>query len=63
MKKHVTLVGAIQICFSILGLIGALVVFFALHFGALPCLKSRVLPCPRGSGWKAVSGEKPVRFP
>ena len=32
MKKHVTLVGAIQICFSILGLIGALVVFFALHF-------------------------------
>lgn len=32
MKKHVTLVGAIQIGFSILGLIGALVVFFALNF-------------------------------
>ena len=32
MKKHVTLVGAIQIGFSILGLIGALVIFFALNF-------------------------------
>ena len=32
MKKHVTVVGAIQIGFSILGLIGALVVFFALTF-------------------------------
>lgn len=32
LKKHVTLVGAIQISFSILGLIGALVVFFALSF-------------------------------
>lgn len=32
MKKHVTVVGAIHIGFGILGLIGALVVFFALHF-------------------------------
>lgn len=32
MKKHVTIVGAIQIGFSILGLIGAIVVFFALTF-------------------------------
>ena len=32
MKKHVTVVGAIQIGFSILGLIGALVIFFALNF-------------------------------
>lgn len=32
MKKHVTVVGAIHIGFGILGLIGALAVFFALHF-------------------------------
>jgi hypothetical protein len=32
MKKHVTVVGAIQIGFAILGLIGAVVVFFALSF-------------------------------
>jgi hypothetical protein len=32
MKKHVTVVGAIQIGFSILGLIGALAIFFALNF-------------------------------
>jgi hypothetical protein len=32
MKKHVTVVGAIQIGFSVLGLIGALTVFFALSF-------------------------------
>lgn len=32
MKKHVTAVGAIQIAFSVLGLIGAFVVFFALNF-------------------------------
>jgi hypothetical protein len=32
MKKHVTVVGAIQIGFSLLGLIGALVIFFALRF-------------------------------
>ena len=32
MKKHVTVVGAIQIGFSILGLIGAVIVFFALTF-------------------------------
>jgi hypothetical protein len=32
MKKHVTVVGAIHIGFGILGLIGALVVFFALNF-------------------------------
>ena len=32
MKKHVTAVGAIQIAFGVLGLIGAFVVFFALNF-------------------------------
>ena len=32
MKKHVTIVGAIHIGFGILGLIGAVAVFFALHF-------------------------------
>lgn len=32
MKKHVTVVGAIHIGFGILGLIGALAAFFALHF-------------------------------
>jgi hypothetical protein len=32
MKKHVTVVGAIQIGFSLLGLIGALAIFFALSF-------------------------------
>ena len=32
MKKHVTVVGAIQIGFSMIGLIAALVVFFALNF-------------------------------
>jgi hypothetical protein len=32
MKKHVTIVGAIHIGFGILGLIGALAVFFALNF-------------------------------
>ncbi len=32
MKKHVTVVGAIQIGFAILGLIGAVAVFFALSF-------------------------------
>ena len=32
MKKHVTVVGAIQIGFSILGLIGAVIVFFVLTF-------------------------------
>lgn len=32
MKKHVTVVGAIQIGFGILSLIGAVVVFFALTF-------------------------------
>ena len=32
MKKHVTVVGAIHIGFGILGLIGALIVFFALNF-------------------------------
>jgi len=32
MKKHVTVVGAIQIGAGILGLIGALTVFFALNF-------------------------------
>jgi hypothetical protein len=32
MKKHVTVVGAVQIGFGILGLIGALIVFFALNF-------------------------------
>ena len=32
MKKHVTVVGAIQIGFGIIGLIGAVAVFFALRF-------------------------------
>jgi hypothetical protein len=32
MKKHVTVVGAIHIGFGILGLIGALTIFFVLHF-------------------------------
>jgi hypothetical protein len=32
MKKHVTVVGAIQIGFSIIGLIGAMVVFFVMNF-------------------------------
>jgi hypothetical protein len=32
MKKHVTVVGVIHIAFGVLGLIGALSVFFALHF-------------------------------
>lgn len=32
LKKHITLVGAIQISFAILGLLGAVVVFFALSF-------------------------------
>ena len=32
MKKHVTIVGAIHIGFGILGLIGAIAVFFALNF-------------------------------
>jgi hypothetical protein len=32
MRKHVTVVGAIHIGFGILGLIGALAVFFVLHF-------------------------------
>ena len=32
MKKHVTVVGAIHIGFGILGLIGALTVFFVLNF-------------------------------
>ena len=32
MKKHVTVVGAIQIGSGILGIVGALVVFFALNF-------------------------------
>jgi len=32
MKKHVTVVGAIHIGFGILGLIGAVAVFFALSF-------------------------------
>lgn len=32
MKKHVTVVGAIHIGFGILGLVGALVVFFVLSF-------------------------------
>ena len=32
MKKHVTVVGAIQIGFGILGLIAAVAVFFALNF-------------------------------
>jgi hypothetical protein len=34
MKKHVSVVGAIQIGFGILGLIAALAVFFALNFAA-----------------------------
>ena len=32
MKKHVTVVGAIHIGFGVLGLIGAVAVFFALRF-------------------------------
>ena len=32
MKKHVTVVGAIQIGFSALGIIGAFAIFFALNF-------------------------------
>lgn len=32
MKKHVTVVGAIHIGFGILGLVGAIAVFFALNF-------------------------------
>jgi len=32
MKKHVTIVGAIQIGFSLLGLIGAVALFFVLNF-------------------------------
>jgi hypothetical protein len=32
MKKHVTVVGAIHIGFGILGLIGAVAIFIALHF-------------------------------
>lgn len=32
MKKHVTVVGAIHIGFGLLGLIGAIVAFFALNF-------------------------------
>lgn len=32
MKKHVTVVGAIHIGFGIIGIIGAVVVFFALNF-------------------------------
>ena len=32
MKKHVTVVGAIQIGFSVLGLIGAVGAFFLFHF-------------------------------
>jgi O-antigen/teichoic acid export membrane protein len=32
MKKHVTVVGAIQIGFGVLGLIGAVAAFFALNF-------------------------------
>jgi len=32
MKKHVTVVGAIQIGFCLLGLIGAVAIFFALNF-------------------------------
>ncbi|HCU18720.1 MAG: hypothetical protein A2X05_11440 [Bacteroidetes bacterium GWE2_41_25] len=32
MKKHVTMVGAIHIGFGLLGLIGAVAVFFALNF-------------------------------
>jgi len=32
MRKHVTIVGIIHIAFGVLGLIGAITVFFALHF-------------------------------
>jgi uncharacterized membrane protein (DUF2068 family) len=32
MKKHVTVVAAIQVAFGVLGLIGATVIFFALSF-------------------------------
>ncbi len=32
MKKHVTVVGVIHIAFGVLGLIGAMAVFFALNF-------------------------------
>jgi uncharacterized membrane protein (DUF2068 family) len=32
MKKHVTIVGVIHIAFGVLGLIGAMTVFFVLHF-------------------------------
>jgi O-antigen/teichoic acid export membrane protein len=32
MKKHVTMVAAIQIGFSVLGLIGSMILFFALSF-------------------------------
>jgi hypothetical protein len=32
MKKHVTVVAAIQVGFALLGLIGALIIFFALNF-------------------------------
>jgi hypothetical protein len=32
MKKHVTVVGAIHIGFGVLGLIGAIAIFFALNF-------------------------------
>lgn len=32
MKKHVTVVAAIQIVFALLGLVGALAIFFALNF-------------------------------
>lgn len=32
MKKHVTIVGAIHIGFGLLGLIGAMAIFFALNF-------------------------------
>jgi hypothetical protein len=32
MKKHVTVVGAIQIGFGVLGLIAAVAAFFALNF-------------------------------
>ena len=32
MKKHVTVVGAIHIGFGVLGLIGAIVIFFAINF-------------------------------
>jgi branched-subunit amino acid ABC-type transport system permease component len=32
MKKHVTIVGVIHIAFGVLGLIGAMTLFFAFHF-------------------------------